>query len=134
MCVPTTKLKKKPESSRFFLEGSFIKSTKKYKVISINEKPRQLGLPPQEIISELLTKNTKSHVQIKETRLLPESFLASRKNGTAITEKTKAATIFSAVNSSKNLRNTSSTTKKTGLCRSPHPLRSFPRRISTCVR
>ena len=134
MCVPTTKLKKKPESSRFFFEGSFIKSTKKNKVNIMKERPRKLGLPPQEIISELLIKNTKSHVQIKATRLLPESFFARRKNGIAIIAKTKEATIFNAVNSSKILRNISSRTKKIGLCRSPHPLKSFPRNISTCVR
>ena len=134
MCVPTTKLKKKPESSKFFFEGSSIKSTKKNKVSSIKEKPRKLGVPPQEIISKLLMNNTKIHVQIKEARRLPESLRAKRKNGIVITEKTNEATIFNAVNSSKILRNISSRTKKIGLCRSPHPLKSFPRKISTCVR
>ena len=134
MCVPKTKLKKKPESSRFFFEGSFIKSTKKNKVNIMKERPRMLGLPPQEIISELLMKNTKRNVQINAARRLPESFRARRKNGILITEKTNMATIFNAVNSSKILRNISSRTKKMGLCRSPHPLKSFPRKISTWVR
>ena len=134
MCVPTTKLKKNPESSQFFLEGSFIKSTKKNNVSSMNEKARKFGLPPQEIISELDMKNTKSHVQIKATRGLPESFLARRKNGIALIAKTKEATIFNEINSSKSLRKISSMTKKTGLCRSPHPLKSFPCKMSTWVR
>jgi hypothetical protein len=112
--VPTTKLRKRPESRRFFLDGSFIKSTKKNKVSNMKEKARKLGLPPHAIISELLTKNVRSHVQIKATRLLPESFLARRKKGIAITAKTKEDTIFNAENSSKNLRKISSRTKKLG--------------------
>ena len=115
ICVPITKLRKKPANIMLFFVGVLTKSTIKNKASNKKEKAKKFGFPPQVIISVLLMKKAKSPVAIAAVILLsPASFFAKKKNGNTTIEKTSAAPTFNAVNASNAPINPSSNTKYNG--------------------
>ena len=124
--VPTIRLKKKlVKKIFFFFEEPSIALIRKNRVSNINEKPKKLGFPPQAIISEYPSKKTKNHAPSNAVKL-SDNFLKRRKNGMAIIENKREATIFKAIKVSVILKKASSKMKYKGLYRSPNPLKSYP--------